>query len=1195
MRAFLLFLLSCLVLCFLVQSPLYAQSDPSVAELYSAEGRVEASTLPAQSWKDVAPGAQFGISEALRTAKKSRAGVLFVDGTLVRLNESTFMEFKGTGVAAAGERPLTIASGTAYFFSREPKNFPRIDTPVVSAAVRGTEFVVKVTPDQTIVSVLDGVVACSNQFGSVEVRRGEEAITMRGQAPVKRIMLQPQDAVQWALYYPAVLSIADYPDFVSNASAVEQSGIEALRQKNYSLALSQFAGNSWRATMGRSMVAYQQGEIGRAFQELESFNDAMPSGMHLYLAALNLSVGQVEAAGQALDAAQASLDQAPAPLKPKLLASFYALNSVISLVQNRKAEALSFSDKSLEMSSDSAAAALTRSYVNQANFNLEGAKENLEQVIKLEPANALARARLAEIELGFGETEKAQRLAEEARAEAPEEVYPSIVMGFAYLSKYQTTEAIAEFEHALNLDRTSGLAHLGYGLALIREGQLEQGRLQIEKAVHLEPNVSVYRSYLGKAYFEGDRNSIAANEFERAKQLDPLDPTPYLYGAYHKLATYKPVDALDDLETSIRLNNNRAVYRSSFLLDQDNAVRGASLANTFNTLGFTKVARIEAIKSVSRDYTNFSAHSFLAESTGDNLELAQSSISQNIISSLLSPVNFNFILPNPSSQASLNEYTSLFDRPQVRTLLQGAARTGDQSYLGEIVNAGSTGRFAYAVRYNGEYSDGFRQSNDDSRFQLFSNTLAYQITPDDSIFSKFSYVAANRGSTSYQFDPYENDPDSSTDTDTMSAEVGYSHRFGPRSNFLAYFSFTNNRINLEDQMVARNPLLAFETAPDLPPRPFDMDTDLMLRNRFKGYRTNLQHIWNSDLLTTVVGVEILEAKVEQSEESPIISDEFNLFAGNGFLTTGRHDEDAQSTFAYSTLHATDWLDVTAGVDYTQVDLGRGNFFPPFTDEQVSNDKWSPKIGALVYVAPETTLRAAYFESIGVSGVADLESIQPTVVGGFTQVFDQIPGSSYASYAFGIDHKWPGSTYIGAEYLHSDVKTYLPQTFDLITLNADTGDIQRTTELDEVNIFSDENGWNGYLYQVLSRTLTATLDYSIFRENDRFFDSEIVSNKVRAGLNYFHPTGWFGFASATWRHQDREGLLGTQTISVEEQNGSSNFWILGLGAGYQLPNRHGSIVFALQNLLDENYTWQPTGRDFNPIPRFGAGLAYSLNF
>ena len=101
-------------------------------------------------------------------------------------------------------------------------------------------------------------------------------------------------------------------------------------------------------------------------------------------------------------------------------------------------------------------------------------------------------------------------------------------------------------------------------------------------AVGLDSTSSLLRSYLGKAYFEEKRDPLDARQFALAKQLDPLDPTPYLYDAIRLHSVNRPVEAMLSMEKSIELNDNRAVYRSRQLLDSDRATRQANLAQIYD-------------------------------------------------------------------------------------------------------------------------------------------------------------------------------------------------------------------------------------------------------------------------------------------------------------------------------------------------------------------------------------------------------------------------------------------------------------------------------------------------------------------------------------------------------------------------------------------------------------------------------------
>jgi tetratricopeptide (TPR) repeat protein len=135
------------------------------------------------------------------------------------------------------------------------------------------------------------------------------------------------------------------------------------------------------------------------------------------------------------------------------------------------------------------------------------------------------------------------------------------------------------FQKAIELDQADSLPRLGLGLAKIRKGDLEEGRGEIEIASSLDPNNSLIRSYLGKAYYDEKKDKLASNQLAMAKELDSSDPTPYFYDAIRKQSMNQPVEALYDLQKSIELNDHRAVYRSKLLLDSDLAARSASLVN----------------------------------------------------------------------------------------------------------------------------------------------------------------------------------------------------------------------------------------------------------------------------------------------------------------------------------------------------------------------------------------------------------------------------------------------------------------------------------------------------------------------------------------------------------------------------------------------------------------------------------------
>src|SRR5262249_46080579 len=125
-----------------------------------------------------------------------------------------------------------------------------------------------------------------------------------------------------------------------------------------------------------------------------------------------------------------------------------------------------------------------------------------------------------------------------------------------------------------------------------------------------DPEDAAARSYLGKAYYELRRSTEAGKELARAKQADPNDPTPHFYDAIRLQNENRPVEALDEMRAAMDRNGQRAVYRSSLLLDQDLAARGADLARIYNDLGFEQVGLVAARRSADLDQANYSSHLF---------------------------------------------------------------------------------------------------------------------------------------------------------------------------------------------------------------------------------------------------------------------------------------------------------------------------------------------------------------------------------------------------------------------------------------------------------------------------------------------------------------------------------------------------------------------------------------------------------
>ena len=299
---------------------------------------------------------------------------------------------------------------------------------------------------------------------------------------------------------------------------------------------------------------------------------------------------------------------------------------------------------------------------------------------------------------------------------------------------------------------------------------------------------------MGKAYYEEKRDEWARSEFDTAKELDPKDPTPWLYEAISDQTTNRPVDALQNLQKSIALNDNRAVYRSRLLLDDDLATRSTNLGRIYTDLGFQQLAVVESAKSLSLDPANHSAHRLLSDSY---LGLTRHEIargSELLQSRLLQPVTSNPVRPSRSASdiriagsggpadAGFNEFSPLFERNRVRLLASafGGSHTtwGEETVLSALYD-----RVAVSLGQFHSDTEGFRPNNDlkQDRYELFGQIA---LTSFLDIQAEYRYQDREHGDLRSNFDPNNFLDNVRQSVTEESGRIGVHLRLSPHSDFL---------------------------------------------------------------------------------------------------------------------------------------------------------------------------------------------------------------------------------------------------------------------------------------------------------------------------------------------------------------------------------------------------------------------------
>jgi len=138
--------------------------------------------------------------DVLKTDSNSQAMIEFSEGVTVALNENTSFKLlsrweKGMPTV----RILRLKQGEVWAkTSSGPKRF-EVETPVATAAVKETEFNLKVQDDgQSILTVIEGIVTFGTPFGTCPIRTDTISYGVRGKKCTKPAATDAKAARSWA-------------------------------------------------------------------------------------------------------------------------------------------------------------------------------------------------------------------------------------------------------------------------------------------------------------------------------------------------------------------------------------------------------------------------------------------------------------------------------------------------------------------------------------------------------------------------------------------------------------------------------------------------------------------------------------------------------------------------------------------------------------------------------------------------------------------------------------------------------------------------------------------------------------------------------------------------------------------------------------------------------------------------------------
>lgn len=964
------------------------------------------------AWQPSVLNDVLAVGDRVRTLRRSRATLMLHDQTSTRVDANTILEITPS-VKRTGQPDLNLRAGAIFLFSRERNTEIDIATPAVNCGLRGTQLFVRVgAGGRTFVQVLEGQVEMSNGAGRLALVSGEAGEAAPGQAPRRTAVIEARNILQWALYYPAVVDL----DELGLAPAAN-------------------------TPLAASVAAYRSGDVLGALELLPTQPPANATES-VYTAAVLLAVGRLDEAGALL-----------APLPPDE-PGVRALGRVIAAVKAQAVPEVAFSD--LRTASD----AIAESYYLQSRAGLdtswrsrlEEAREAAQRATVLAPTNGFAWTRRAELEFSFGDTRQAGTSLQRALELTPRNARTHALRGFVLSSENRMRAAREAFDEAIRLDGGLGNGWLGRGLVRIRQGDLPGGRADLQVAATVEPTVSLFHSYLGKAWSMENRPEDAARDFALAKERDPNDPTPWLYSALEQQLLNQPNLAIADLERSLDLTDNRRVYRSRMLLDQDRAVRSANLARIYRNAGMPEVALREAARAVERDYTNASAHLFLANAFDALRDPRRISLrhetpwfNELLLSNLLSPVG-----GGPLSQfVSNQEYSQLLEMDGLGASVDAEWRGSDD--VRSVASLfGTAGPVSAGVDASHFYDSGDRANEEARRSELYAQ-FKLQITPADVFYFLGKWQTQDSGDNFETFDnlPLSTGFDFEEDQKPGLFLGGWRHQWAPGSITLVLGGrlsavqrlrdpVTDQRLMLRDgeafyPSVFTPPPLGgfFDTYTDPafqdplnPPAIYGLDgesivyTPALLRalapywgtgqlvgTEFASFSLETQREFEIDsievqhILQTGPNLAVFGGRWQEGEFLTRVRMEVirGLLAG-GFTTpaaeqVSRTHFERENLYFYDYLQVAPWLTLVGGVAWDRIEHPDNFRSPPVNDGQREEEQVSGKAGFTLSPSPWLTVRGAYTESVG--GVTFDESVrlEPVQIAGFNQAYRTVISES----------------------------------------------------------------------------------------------------------------------------------------------------------------------------------------------------------
>jgi len=555
------------------------------------KGQVQVVRAGNQTAEPASAETGLNIGDTIHTGSDGSASILLSDESMIQLNKNTdfvlkeveqkagWLKMRKVGAKLKGNPSVyQLNKGEAWIRNKDKDASFEVKSPTSVAGIRGTDLDMKVELDGTsTLTVMEGLVLVKNEFGSVDVNAGEQAVAKPGQAPRKVVLVTPEDAVQWTVTIPRLIDTKQIVDSgVLNAYNKLMNG----EIKEAQGLLIEITSKDPNLSIAWSLLSLTEILTGKPTKALESANKGVETARDSSLAFVILSYAYQ---------ANFDLDEARASTKKALQIddkNVYALIAQAKLLfaSDYTDEALSFISKARQIAPNDPEIDTLYGFILLAQRKSEGAISAFKQALQNDPGSGEAHMGLS----------------------------------LAYMRKGDTATAMEEISKAVLLEPRRSLFLSYWAKMLYQVRRFDQALDILKFARQIDPNDPTPLLYSAIIYRDLNRPTEAIESINKAIELNDKKAVYRSKFLLDKDLAVKNIDlsllysqlGMDAWAQTKALDSTKQDYSNFsghlFLAGALSAMEGRSL-NAFNEYLLARImqpANINALNTFN-DYTTF--------------------------------------------------------------------------------------------------------------------------------------------------------------------------------------------------------------------------------------------------------------------------------------------------------------------------------------------------------------------------------------------------------------------------------------------------------------------------------------------------------------------------------------------------------------------------------------------------------------